>query len=140
VHTTLGRQAGEHFMVLTSAVIVALASINPRDMGSFPLPTSLYSLLQALRCMKYKSHPPLLEVGPSLAQTRIQDLCHLASPIWARAHNIISLVGRILRSKHRQLARQVGASCVQTLRSHQGSRWPTTTPFAARHGDLVWES
>jgi hypothetical protein len=26
------------------------ASINPRDIGSFPLPTSLYSLLQALRC------------------------------------------------------------------------------------------
>jgi hypothetical protein len=31
-------------------MILALASINPRDLGSFPLPLSLYFLLQTLRC------------------------------------------------------------------------------------------
>jgi hypothetical protein len=68
-------------MVFSSTVILALSSINLRDLGFLPLPTSLYSLLQALRCKKYKSHPPLLEVGLSLSRTRIKDLCHLASPI-----------------------------------------------------------
>jgi hypothetical protein len=52
------RQTDEHFMVFPSTMILALASTNPRDLGSFPLPTSLYSLLQALRCKHYKSHPP----------------------------------------------------------------------------------
>jgi hypothetical protein len=40
----------EHFTVFTSTTTLALASINLRDLGSFPLPISLYSLLQALRC------------------------------------------------------------------------------------------
>jgi hypothetical protein len=44
------REAGDHFTVSSSTMISALASINPRDLGSFPLPLSLYSLLQALRC------------------------------------------------------------------------------------------
>jgi hypothetical protein len=44
------REAGEHFTVFTSTVILALASIKPWDMGSSPLPTCLYFLLQVLRC------------------------------------------------------------------------------------------
>jgi hypothetical protein len=47
-------------------LILALASIT-RDLGTSPFPDELVSLLQALRCKQYKSHPPLLEVGPSLA-------------------------------------------------------------------------
>jgi hypothetical protein len=39
------KQGGKHFTVFSSTTILALASINPRDLGSFPLPTSLYSLL-----------------------------------------------------------------------------------------------
>jgi hypothetical protein len=39
------KRANEHFTVLTSTAALALASINPKDLGSFP---SLYSLL--LRC------------------------------------------------------------------------------------------
>jgi hypothetical protein len=41
------REAGEHFMVFSSTTILVLASIKPMDLGSFPLPLSLYSLLQA---------------------------------------------------------------------------------------------
>jgi hypothetical protein len=44
------RGAGKHFTVFPSTTILAFASINPRDLGSSPLSTSLYSLLQALRC------------------------------------------------------------------------------------------
>jgi hypothetical protein len=44
------REEGEHFTFFTSNAILALASINPMDMGSSPLPTCVYSLLQALRC------------------------------------------------------------------------------------------
>jgi hypothetical protein len=42
------RRAGEHFTVFSSTTVLTLVSINPRDLGSFPLPLSLYSLLQAL--------------------------------------------------------------------------------------------
>jgi hypothetical protein len=44
------READEHFMVFSSTTILALASIKARDLGSFSLPISLYSLLQTLRC------------------------------------------------------------------------------------------
>jgi hypothetical protein len=44
------KDAGEQFTILTSTTILALASINPSDLGSFPLSISLYSLIQALRC------------------------------------------------------------------------------------------
>jgi hypothetical protein len=43
-------EEGEHFTIFTLTTILALASINTMDLGSFPLPISLYSLLQALRC------------------------------------------------------------------------------------------
>jgi hypothetical protein len=48
----------------------------------FPLGASNISLI-----------PPLLEVGPLIAQTRIKDLCQLASPSGSGAQDIISLVG-----------------------------------------------
>jgi hypothetical protein len=76
-------------MVFTSTTILALASIIPRDLGSS---------LSRSACTPYRKHLggsnislnlPLLEVGLSLARTRINDLHQLASPIWARAHNII---------------------------------------------------
>jgi hypothetical protein len=50
--------ANENFTIFTLTTILALASVNRGDLGSFPLPISLYSLLQALWCKKYKSHPP----------------------------------------------------------------------------------
>ena len=43
-------------------------------------------------------------------------MCHLASPIWVRAHNIISLVGKTLGSRHQQLARQAEDRCVQNIK------------------------
>jgi hypothetical protein len=60
------------------------------------------SSLSHSACAPYCNHfgvsnispiPPILEVGPLLAQTRIKDLCQLASPSRSGACNIISLVG-----------------------------------------------
>jgi hypothetical protein len=39
------READKHFTVFSSTTILTFVSINPRDLGSFPLPVSLYSLL-----------------------------------------------------------------------------------------------
>jgi hypothetical protein len=44
---------------------------------------------------------PLLEVGPSLAQTRIK-IVSTCITIWIRTHNTNSLVDRTLGSKHQQ--------------------------------------
>jgi hypothetical protein len=64
--------------------------------------------------------PPLLEIGPCIARTRINCLCQLASPSGVRACDITSLVGYDHESKHRQLARQVGDCHVQHLRFPSG--------------------
>jgi hypothetical protein len=44
------READEQFTVFSSTTLLAIASINPRNLVFFPLPLNLCSLLQALRC------------------------------------------------------------------------------------------
>jgi hypothetical protein len=44
------RRADRHFIVFSSTTVLALASINHSDLGSFVLPLNLYYLLQAIRC------------------------------------------------------------------------------------------
>jgi hypothetical protein len=63
VHGFNQAEAGEQFTILTSSTILALASINLKDLG-----TSNIRLILAL-----------LEVGLSLTRTRINYLCHFAS-------------------------------------------------------------
>jgi hypothetical protein len=77
-----------HFTSLLLHTILALASINPRDLGSFPR-SACTPYCKHLGASNISLILPLLEVEPVLTRTRIKYLCQLASPYGSGAHVII---------------------------------------------------
>jgi hypothetical protein len=74
-------------------LVLALASITHRDLGSSTLPCVCNPYYEHFGASNISLIPNLLEVGPFVARTRINRLCHLALPSGSRAHDILSLDG-----------------------------------------------